>query len=223
MSRAVRSLAALLAVGLLAAGCTTDPYTGERKLSKAAIGAGAGALVGGGIGFLTGRGSDNERRNALIGAGIGALAGGAVGYYMDQQEAELRRRLQSAGVQVERQGDEIRLNMASTVNFAVDSVDLRAETLPVLNALADVMREYDRTTIDVSGHTDSDGAEDYNQQLSERRAFSVANYMAQRGVQPVRMLAGGYGEAFPIAANTSPAGKQANRRVEFQIAPIVAN
>ncbi|MEM6491024.1 MAG: OmpA family protein, partial [Pseudomonadota bacterium] len=182
MIRRLRSFAVLVAMGVVAAGCTTDPYTGERQLSKAAIGAGLGALAGGGIGYLTGRGSDNERRNALIGAGVGALAGGAVGLYMDRQEAALRQRLQSAGVQVERQGDEIRLNMARSVNFDVNRAELRPDVLPVLNAVAEVMREFDRTTIDVSGHTDSDGGADYNQDLSERRAFSVANYMAGQGV-----------------------------------------
>lgn len=223
MRFSIRGVAAVLAVGLLVAGCTTDPYTGERKLSKTAIGAGIGALAGGGIGYLTGSDSDKKRRNALIGAGVGALAGGAVGFYMDRQEAKLRERLQNAGVQVERQGDEIRLNMARSVNFDVNQAQLRADTLPVLDAVAEVLREFDKTTIDVSGHTDSDGAADYNQQLSERRAFSVAQHFAGRGVQTARLLAGGYGEASPIASNASAGGKQANRRVELQIVPIVAN
>lgn len=222
MIRVLRPFAALVAATFILGACTTDPYTGERKLSRAAIGAGIGALAGGGIGYLTGGDSDSKRRNALIGAGVGVLAGGAVGLYMDRQEAALRDRLQNAGVQVERQGDQIRLNMAETINFDVDRAELRPASLPVLQAVAEVLREYDQTTIDVTGHTDSDGSDAYNQQLSEQRAFSVANYLSGQGVIAPRMLAGGYGEQFPIASNATPAGKQANRRVELQIVPLTA-
>lgn len=220
--KALKRIIPVLVAGVVIAGCTTDPYTGERKLSKTAIGASIGILAGGGIGYLTGDGSSEKRRNALIGAGIGGLAGGAIGFYMDRQEAALRERLQNAGVQVVRDGDNIRLNMAQSVNFDSGRDALRPETRPVLDAVAEVLREFDQTTIDVAGHTDSDGAANYNQQLSERRAFSVANYLSGQGVYGPRLLAGGFGEASPIATNASAGGKQANRRVELQIVPIRA-
>ena len=223
MNRIISTLGAAMAATVLVAGCTTDPYTGERKLSRTAIGAGVGVLAGGGIGYLTGGDSDSKRRNALIGAGVGALAGGAVGFYMDRQEAAVRERLQAAGVQVERQGDEIRLNMARSLNFDVNRAELRPESAQVLSAVSEVLREYEKTTIDVAGHTDSDGDQSHNQQLSEQRAFTVANYLAGQGVQSARLLAGGFGEAYPIATNQNASGKQANRRVELQIVPIVAN
>ncbi len=215
------SLAVVLAAGVLTA-CTVNPYTREEQPAKAAIGAGIGVLAGAGIGLLTGDNAKERRRNALIGAGVGGVAGGGIGYYMDVQEAKLRKGLEAAGVSVTREGNNILLNMEQAINFDSGRHELRAEAYSVLNAVGQVLNEYDKTTIDVMGHTDSDGAADYNQALSERRALSVATYLSAKGVNRQRLLAAGYGESSPIASNDSEAGKQRNRRVEIRISPITS-
>jgi len=203
--------------------CTTvNPYTQEKQVSKVAIGAGVGALGGAAIGLITAKSKDRQR-NALIGAGVGALAGGGVGYYMDVQEAKLRQRLSNSGVSVTRVGDKIMLNMPGNVTFRTDSSDISADFYEVLNSVAIVLNEYKKTTIDVIGHTDDVGAESYNQQLSERRARSVAEYLAGQSVLPERLLIDGRGETQPIASNSTPEGRASNRRVTIQISPIVQN
>jgi len=203
-------------------GCTTtNPYTGERQLSKATIGTGIGAASGATIGALTGGDSSKERRrNALIGAGVGAIAGGGVGYYMDVQEAKLREQLQGTGVSVTRVGDEIVLNMPGNVTFATNSADVRADFYNVLDSVSLVLKKYDKTVIEVAGHTDDRGAETYNQSLSERRALSVAHYFQSRGVDGRRLVTIGYGESHPVADNATPGGREQNRRVELTLAPI---
>jgi outer membrane protein OmpA-like peptidoglycan-associated protein len=158
------------------AGCTTtDPYTGEQKMSNTA----GGALIGTAAGALTGLaigGSGKSGRNAaLIGAGIGALSGGAIGNYMDRQESELRAQLQGTGVSVTRNGDRIILNMPSNITFNTDQDQVKPEFYATLNSVAVVLRKFDRTIVDVAGHTDSTGSLQHNQLLSERRALSVSN------------------------------------------------
>ena len=216
-----RALVSVVVLTLVGMGCTTDPYTGERKVSRTAIGAGIGAGVGAGIGALAG--DDDRGRGAAIGAGIGALAGGAVGAYMDHQEAELRRELQGTGVSVTRAGDELILNMPGNVTFAHNSYDIRGDFYPVLNSVAKVLKKFQKTIIEITGHTDSTGAEEYNQQLSERRAVSVAQYMESRQVQYQRILTEGYGEDYPIADNETAAGREQNRRVELRLVPLTTS
>ena len=143
---------------------TVNPYTEQKQTSKLAIGAGIGAAGGALIGLITAD-SKNRQRNALIGAGIGALAGGSIGYYMDVQEAKLRQRLRNSGVSVTRVGDQIMLNMPGNVTFETASADINANFYDVLNSVAIVLKEYEKTTVDVIGHTDSVGAESYNQGL----------------------------------------------------------
>ncbi len=215
------SLAVIMAAGVLTA-CTVNPYTREEQPAKAAIGAGIGVLAGVGVGLLTGDNAKERRRNALIGAGVGGVAGGGIGYYMDVQEAKLRNSLESAGVSVTRQGNDILLNMEQAINFDSGRHELRAEAYSVLNAVGQVLTEYEKTTIDVMGHTDSDGAADYNQALSQRRALSVASYLSAKGIIGQRLLAAGYGESAPISSNNSEAGKQTNRRVEIRISPLTS-
>lgn len=211
---------AISAAALLAAACTTDPYTGEQKVSNTAAGAGIGAGLGALAGLAVG-GSPRAQRNAvLIGAGIGALTGAGIGAYMDRQEAQLRQQLAGTGVSVTRNGDIIVLNMPSNITFDVDQADVKSQFYPVLNSVALVLKEYNRTLIDVNGHTDSSGDEGYNEELSQRRALSVANYLNGQGVDPRRFSIVGYGESQPIASNATAAGRQANRRVEIQLAPI---
>lgn len=209
----------IVAVAVIAAfslsACTTDPYTGERQASKTAIGAGVGAAVGAGIGAIAGK-----RKATLIGAGVGALAGGAVGAYMDAQEAKLRRQLQDSGVSVTRDGDNIILNMPGNVTFDTDSSNIKPDFTNVLNSVALVLNEYEKTYLDVVGHTDSTGSESYNMDLSIRRASSVATYLTGQKVMGDRLLVRGMGETQPIASNATAEGRSINRRVELQIVPI---
>lgn len=212
-----RMMAAVMA-GIALAGCTTtDPYTGEQKLSNTAGGAMIGAAAGAGLGLLAG---GNDRRNALIGAGIGALAGGAVGSYMDNQEAQLRAELQGTGVSVTRIGNRIVLNMPSNVTFATDQDSIMPAFYPTLNAVALVMKKYNRTLIDVDGYTDSTGGVEHNNALSQRRAESVASYLNGQGVDGRRFQVNGYGSSQPIATNATEAGRAQNRRVEIYLTPI---
>jgi len=209
-----------LAATYLSACTTTDPYTGEQKVSNTAGGAAIGAGMGAVAGLLVGNNPVQRRNAALIGAGIGALAGGAIGNYMDTQESELRAQLQGTGVSVTRMGDRIILNMPSNVTFATDRDQVIPPFYPTLDSVAIVLRKFDKTLIDVDGHTDSVGNAGYNQDLSERRANSVANYLASRGVDPRRMSAMGYGLERPIASNASESGRAQNRRVEIAISPL---
>ena len=164
----------------------------------------------------------DTRTRVLIGAGVGALAGAGVGYYMDRQEAKLRDRLQSTGVSVTRQGDNIILNMPSNITFGVDQSDIRPNFYEVLNSVAIVLDEFDKTLVDVMGHTDSTGSAEYNIDLSLRRASSVGQYLVSQGVDGRRLLVKGFGEERPIADNSTEAGRAANRRVEIQISPLRA-
>ena len=208
---------AVLAVALAVGACTTDPYTGERKVSNTATGAALGALAGAGVGMLAG---GDDRRNALIGAGIGALAGGAIGLYMDQQEAELRRQLQGTGVSVTRVGDQIVLNMPSNITFATDKDQVVPGFYPTLNSVSLVLNRFPKTIVDVYGHTDSTGDDTYNFNLSQRRALSVANYLNGQGVDSRRFAVTGFGESRPIANNSTDFGRAQNRRVEIQLTPL---
>jgi outer membrane protein OmpA-like peptidoglycan-associated protein len=215
-----RIIAALAAVSLASACTTTDPITGEQKISNTA----GGALLGAGVGALAGLavgGSPRAQRNAvLIGAGVGALAGGAIGNYMDQQEAELRSSLQGTGVGVVRNGNNLSLIMPSNITFATDQDQINPGFYPTLNAVSVVLRKYNRTLVDVNGHTDSTGDDNYNFRLSERRALSVANYITSQGNDSRRFSVLGFGETQPIASNGTESGRAQNRRVEIQLAPI---
>ncbi len=222
----MRILQQSLTVGILILlslliGCTTiNPYTGEKQVSKAAIGAGAGAAAGAVVGLISGDDSRERRKHALIGAGVGALAGGSVGYYMDVQEAKLRQKLAGTGVSVTRDGDNIILNMPGNITFAVDSADINGKFFAVLDSVAIVIDEFDKTLVEVMGHTDSTGTEEYNQALSERRADAVAKYFQSRDIQPLRLATYGYGENYPVASNDDTSGRSLNRRVEIALVPL---
>lgn len=218
-----KGLIVAVIAGIVSGCTTTNAYTGERQVSKTAKGAGIGALAGAALGALTGDNSKERRKRALIGAGVGALAGGAVGQYMDRQEAKLRAQLQNTGVSVTRVGDEIILNMPGNITFATGSADLNASFFSVLDSVALVLKEFDKTIIDVAGHTDSVGSDQTNQALSERRANTVAQYLRSKGVSDQRIMAVGYGESRPIASNDTPEGRQQNRRVELTLSPLTAS
>lgn len=210
--------AAGLAAMLATAACTTDPNTGQRQISKAAIGGIGGALGGYLLGDLVG--GRHDRTEKILGAGIGAIAGAGVGSYMDAQERKLREQTAGSGVDVIRDGDNLLLRMPSGITFAYDRADVQPQFQPTLNEVASVLAQYPKTYIDVLGHTDSDGADAYNQGLSERRASAVAAYLSSHGVQSARIATRGYGETQPIASNATEQGKALNRRVEIKIAPV---
>jgi outer membrane protein OmpA-like peptidoglycan-associated protein len=210
------SLALTLVLTLGLGACTTNPYTGEEQASKAGMGAGIGAVTGGIIGAIAG-----DNRNAiLLGMGIGALAGGGVGYYMDKQEEKLRMQLQATGVSVTRNGDNIILNMPGNITFATDSSNISADFYSVLDSVALVINEFEKTYIDIYGYTDSTGSEAYNQTLSEKRASSVARYLESQQVVSQRIVTRGKGESNPVASNDTPEGRSLNRRVEIVLIPI---
>ena len=210
--------AAGLAAMLATTACTTDPTTGQRTISKAAIGGIGGALGGYLLGDLVGGRSD--RTEKILGAGIGAVAGAGIGAYMDAQERKLREETAGTGVDVIRDGDDLLLRMPSGITFAYDRADVQPQFQPTLNDVASVLAQYPKTYIDLFGHTDSDGADAYNQTLSERRAQAVSSYLVSRGVQSARMGTRGFGETQPIASNATEEGKAANRRVEIKISPV---
>ncbi len=217
-------LAVAIGAALFLGACQTqDPYTGEQKTSHATRGAIFGALGGAAIGALTNTSSGKQAsRNALIGAGVGALVGAGIGSYMDKEESELRNRLRSAGVSVRRQGNNIVLEMASDITFPVNGDQVNPQFYSTLAAIGEVLNEYDRTTIEVSGHTDSTGADNFNLDLSQRRANSVAYVLSQNGVMPQRMYVIGMGESRPVASNANASGRARNRRVEIQIIPLTS-
>jgi outer membrane protein OmpA-like peptidoglycan-associated protein len=211
----VSSLAAMSLVTVTA--CVTDPNTGERKVSRTAIGAGGGALAGLLLGGLIGGGTGR-----IIGAGIGGIAGGAVGYTMDKQIRELKESTAGSGVDVTEadDGQSILVNLPDGVTFDVDSSSLKPQFRTTLDQIGDSMTRYPNSLIDVYGHTDSTGSDQYNQALSERRASTVANYLVTRGVSASRVRSQGFGETMPVASNVSIDGRARNRRVEIKIVPI---
>lgn len=210
------SLIAVLAGTLVVAGCAQNPYTGENRKTAtgATVGAGAGALLGNVIAP-----SGNRTGGTLIGAAVGATVGGLIGRQMDKQEQQLRQDMQGTGVDVQRQGDTIRLQAPESITFQTDSAEIQPQFRRTLNDIAASIQQYPNTVVRVEGHTDSTGSASYNQDLSVNRAQSVASYLAQSGVSPSRVQAVGYGESRPIATNSTPQGRAQNRRVEILILP----
>lgn len=204
-----------LALGsLLLAGCasTGNPDTAKTR-SGAAIGAGIGAVIG-----LLSKGDKFD--NAAIGAAIGGLGGAAIGNYQDQQERKLRAQLANTGVEVQRVGNNITLDMPGGVTFATNSADINANFYTVLDQVATTLGEFNQTVIEVAGHTDSTGARAYNMTLSERRAGSVVSYLSGRGIARERMIAVGAGPDHPVDTNETAEGRAQNRRVEITIVPV---
>ena len=204
-----------LALGsLLLVGCasTGNPDTAKTR-SGAAIGAGIGAVIG-----LLSKGDKFD--NAAIGAAIGGLGGAAIGNYQDQQERKLRAQLANTGVEVQRVGNNITLDMPGGVTFATNSSDINANFYTVLDQVATTLGEFNQTVIEVAGHTDSTGARAYNMTLSERRAGSVLSYLSGRGIARERMIAVGAGPDHPVDTNETAEGRAQNRRVEITIVPV---
>ena len=206
-------IAATCCVALV--GCET-----AQQNQRTAIGAVAGAAIGAAAGTLVG---GNDRRNALVGAGIGLLAGAAVGQYLDQQQRDLEAGLAGTGAEVERQGDQLLVTMPSQITFATDSAEIQPQFYSALDNVAATFNKYPESYVDVIGHTDSRGSDQYNQSLSERRANSVSGYLGNRGVNRARLASFGQGESAPVATNETAEGRAANRRVELRITPATNN
>lgn len=216
-----RILTALVCSALAVAGCKTyDPYTGEEQVSKTTSGAAIGAAAGAVVGAISGDDSQERKKRILIGAGVGALAGGAVGNYMDRQEAELRRQLAGTGVSVTRMGDDIVLNMPGNITFPTNQAAINADFYPVLDSVALVVNEYEKTIIEIVGHTDSTGTVAINQPLSEQRAASVGRYLQSQDVLGQRISTYGVGSQYPVASNDTASGRAQNRRVEITLLPL---
>ena len=219
MKKRIFMIAALVSGAIVVSGCTTNPYTGEREAGKAGIGAGLGSLVGAGIGALSSSKHDRGK-GALIGAAAGAAVGGGVGYYMDAQEAKLRQKMQGTGVSVTRNGDNIVLNMPNNVTFDSSSSTLKPAGANTLVGVAMVLKEYEKTAVNVIGYTDSTGSQQLNMKLSQQRADSVGSSLITQGVAAARVRTSGMGPANPIASNSTEEGKAQNRRVEITLSPM---
>ena len=198
---------------------TNDAYTGQQKTASATT----GAIVGGIAGAILGnqvKGSKNKKRNArLAGATLGALAGGGYGHKLDQEEKELRQKLQNTGVSVTRNGEQIILNMPGSITFETAKARIKPDFLPVLKSVAKVLKRYQGTSVEIAGHTDSIGTAADNQILSEQRAKGVSQVLRRNGISRGRIAHYGFGESQPVDSNKTKAGRKNNRRVEITLAP----
>ena len=216
--------AAVFAVAL-AAGCADMKGPSDRPFENWEKGAVLGAAAGAGLGAIAY--SRNRSQGAVYGAVGGGLAGGAIGAYMDSQKRDLEKNLakeiQSGQAKVEKMpNDIVRITMTSATAFDSNSTDVKPAFYATLDKLSDVVVRYGKTTLTVVGHTDNVGSDKYNQDLSLRRAHSVANYFESKKVDPVRMAISGKGESQPVASNASEGGRQLNRRVEIYVEPVRA-
>lgn len=212
----------LLTASFLSGCMTYDPYTDEEKVSKSTSGAVIGAVAGAVIGVATSSKKDRAK-GALIGAAAGGAIGGGAGYYMDKQEAALRHQLKDSGVRVVREGNEITLVMPGNITFETAKADIQSGFESTIHSLALVLEEFDKTAIQIVGHTDSTGSLGFNQTLSEQRAGSVKLALQARNIASGRIHASGLGPRNPIATNDTPEGRQANRRVELKLLPLNIN
>ncbi|MCB9278308.1 MAG: OmpA family protein [Lewinellaceae bacterium] len=197
----------LLAITLVLAGCAS-----WNKSQKGAV---IGAAGGGAAGAVIGKASGNTTLGAIIGATVGGAAGAVIGHQMDKQAKEIEEKVPEA--KVERVGEGIAVEFNSAILFGFDQSDLTANAKNSLDDLVTILKDYPDTDIEIQGHTDSSGSEEYNQKLSVRRAASVGNYLSARGVSPGRLVMVGYGETAPEYPNTTDANMALNRRVEFLI------
>jgi outer membrane protein OmpA-like peptidoglycan-associated protein len=195
-------------VAYFATACATKTQTG------AAVGGGGGALLGAGIGALAG-GKKGAVVGGAVGAAAGATTGALIGRYMDKQEAELRK-VKSA--KVEREGNQLVVKFNSAILFDTDKADLKPQSRTDLAEFAKVLAEYKDTDLVIEGHTDSTGTKAHNKKLSISRADSVVSFLESNGVARSRLTSRGYADEQPVASNASADGRQANRRVQIQIA-----
>jgi outer membrane protein OmpA-like peptidoglycan-associated protein len=204
----MKKLFALLPALAMLSACATNTQTG------ALAGGGGGALLGGGIGALAG-----GTKGALIGAALGGVAGGVsgalIGRYMDKQQEEINRDLQSG--YVERVGNKLVVKFDNGILFETGQASLKPQAQHDLGEFAKILQKYPDTNVAIEGFTDSVGNEAYNRKLSQERADAVVAYLSQAGVARARLVSEGFGEARPVASNASEAGRAKNRRVEIHI------
>ena len=213
----------IVAVALAVAGCESIPRPSDRPFENWEKGAAIGAIGGAVLGATAYR--RDRTKGAVIGAVGGGLAGAAVGTYMDTQKRDLEKNLaqeiQSGQAKVEKlPNDIVRVTMTSQTAFDTNSTAIKPAFYSTLDKLADVVVRYNKTTLTVVGHTDNVGSDKYNQDLSHRRAHSVAQYFESKRVNPLRLATAGKGESEPVSSNTSEAGRQLNRRVEIYLEPV---
>ncbi len=219
MFKPSRLLLAASAAVLLAGCASQNPYDNQPPSSnKTATYGGLGALAGAAAGALINH--DDRGKGALIGAAIGGASGAGYGYYADKQEAALRQSMQGTGVEVQRQGDQIKLIMPGNITFATDSAEIVSNFYAPLNNLASSFKQFNQNSIEIVGFTDSTGSRQYNMDLSQRRAQSVATYLTAQGVDGSRLSTRGAGPDQPIASNATADGRAQNRRVEVNLRPL---
>lgn len=214
----------VLALALTLAACENVPRPSDRPFENWEKGAVLGAAGGAALGAIAY--SRNRTQGAIFGAVGGGLAGAAVGAYMDSQKRDLEKNLakeiQAGQAKVEKMpNDTVRITMTSQTAFDTNSTAIKPGFYTTLDKLADVVVRYGKTTLTIVGHTDNVGSARYNEDLSMRRAHSVASYFESRRVNPVRMAISGKGETQPLASNATEAGRQQNRRVEIYVEPVV--
>ena len=208
----IRKVSVILIATLFAFACATTP---DDPNAKAKRGAGVGAAAGAVVGAVIGNQSGNNRTGAVVGAAAGAAIGAAVGHRMDQQQKELQ---QIPGVEVTRPSEgEIQVQLTNDILFDFNSSALRPESRSTLRDLAANFQRYPDESISVEGHTDNVGDVSYNQRLSEQRAYSVKDFLVGEGVPSSRITSVGFGESQPKSTNSTPEGRQLNRRVEIHI------
>ncbi|MBN1461706.1 MAG: OmpA family protein [Armatimonadetes bacterium] len=206
----MRRTIAVIVVGTLAVALSMGCAMSARD-KGVMIGGTSGAVLGGVIGHQ----SDNTAVGAILGAVVGGAAGGIIGNYMDDQAAEMQQDIE--GARIERIGEGIKITFDSGILFDVDKYELREQAKRNIESLAIILNKYEDTNILLAGHTDSDGSDEHNMTLSERRARAVAGYLAANSVTSGRISVTGFGESQPIANNNTVEGKQANRRVEVAV------
>jgi len=213
------SISVFLSLLLILAGCAA-PETQTKTQKGAVYGAAGGAAAGAIAGQVIGRDTKGTLIGAAIGAAVGGLGGAGVGRMMDNQERDMREALaKSEAAAVTREGNLLAVTFKGDVTFDTNSTVVRPGLYSELNRVAGVLSQYPQTLVRVEGHTDSVGTNEYNQDLSVRRAMAVKNLLVQRGVADSRIDSVGYGETMPVATNDTEAGRQRNRRVEIKIAP----
>ncbi len=185
------------------------------SMNRSQKGAVIGAAGGGATGAVIGKAAGNTAMGAIIGATVGGVAGAVIGRQMDKQAAEMEKEV--PGAKVERVGEGIVVEFEGKVLFGFDKSDLTAQATDNLNSLTSILQKYPDTNIEIQGHTDNKGTDTYNMSLSERRANTVSNYLAMKGIKNSRMKTVGYGESAPKYSNNTEDGRAQNRRVEFLI------
>ncbi|THU40923.1 OmpA family protein [Niastella caeni] len=202
-----KTLTSIVAVAIILAGC--------KSMNKTQKGAIIGTAGGGAVGAVIGKAAGNTALGAIIGATVGGVTGAVIGRKMDKQAKEIENKV--PGAKVERVGEGIVVEFSDKILFGFDRSDLSGTAENNLGKLVEILKQYPDTDIEIQGHTDNKGADDYNMKLSERRASAVANFLRGRGVAPSRVRIKGYGESAPVASNDTEAGRSQNRRVDFLI------